>query len=453
MPDQNECEVNLLAHAIDKRDMSLLTGLGLSPNYFEVYNELATRLFNKYEEDRRVPSRKMIKEKYPDVFLPESIEGDAPEYAEQLRNHHAKNRLKGSFEKVRKLYLSDEWQKILDDLPEELLEIKQITDNKRVDNLTARAVDRYDVFQKQSEGEQVYPTCFAHPDLNDYLGGLNGGDLVTITARSGVGKTWTSLLDSWASWNNGCAVLIVSFEMSATKLGFRFDSIATAKNGKPGFSNFSLSRGFAVRDSDLDVEQRASKATEESAEEYRQYIEGLMEGHKEGKLSSIYVVTPENAGAELTPDYIHSLAKSLNVDLVVVDYLMLVPHKGNKELRNALAEIAVSFKRSAQELDVPYIVPHQLNREAENAKEVSLANFAESDDIGRTVDIAINVEKVGNLVTYKLLKARGGPSEKKFAWTWDYDSGVRHVVPFADIVQETESKSQKFSEDDFSDTF
>ncbi len=58
-------------------------------------------------------------------------------------------------------------------------------------DLIGDSLDRYDRFCQVAAGDTK--SAFAHPDMNKFLGGLRGGDLVIYVSRSGVGKSWTSL--------------------------------------------------------------------------------------------------------------------------------------------------------------------------------------------------------------------------------------------------------------------
>lgn len=440
MISRSECESNLISFAVERNDMGFLLAEGIGPEFFDVYSSLSDRMFKVYTEESRVPSFNMISKKFPDIRLPSPPdERDVVDYKQNLRRHHAEQLFMEEIKAIRQDYMNDDWEKVLDESPDRMQQIRNVLKPRKIVDIIGDAGERYETFRKRSAGEIVCPSVFSHPDMNDYLAGMRGGDLIVYVSRPGVGKSWSALSDAFASWRNDVPVLFVSLEMMEDANGYRFDSMNTAHGRLPGFSNYNLGRGFAVKDNYEEVHRRADNATTEFADEYMNYIQELEEGRKNGTLAPIYMVTPKNAGGKLTPEYIHSLAKELKVGLVIVDYMMIVPWNNNSlDERGRLAEVSRSFKESAVELDVPYIVPHQLNRASEKENNVTLANFAAADAVGQNADIGIEVKKHGDLLVYNLLKVRGGPTNKKFAWKWDYDSGVREVASIVSLLDDEE---------------
>ena len=69
------------------------------------------------------------------------------------------------------------------------------------------------------------------------MAGSGGEDLVVLTGRTNVGKTWIGEYFATMAWNMGYKILMYSGEMSTAMVGFRFDTL------NKHFSNMGLLNG------------------------------------------------------------------------------------------------------------------------------------------------------------------------------------------------------------------
>lgn len=424
-------ESALLSHAIASGSMGFLLQDQIHPSYFQHYYEESKALYKKFEKDGVIPSHSRVQKKFPDLPYDPPEERDLEDMKGELKQYHAKSIVQKALYEAQPLWSTDDWEKGLDQIREAADEADAVKSNHKIMDLTEHATDRYNYFQERSKGEEgeAWKLALAHPYMNEYLGGLEPGDLFVYAARPNIGKSFAALSDAVNIWRKYVTVLFVSLEMNTNKIGFRFDS----EYGH--WSSFNLSRGLAINIIDGSPLDRGRFATAESADEYMEYIKEMESKKKSGELPPFYVITPANAGRTITPSYINSQAKRLGAGLVVVDYMGLVrSDSGDTNEISRLDEVSWGFKESAERLGIPYIVPHQLNREAEKAKEVTVANFAGSDSIGRNIDTAAHIQAEDGYVYYNLLKVRGGPSNAQFGWYWDYDNAVRKPIDVTQMV-------------------
>lgn len=66
--------------------------------------------------------------------------------------------------------------------------------------------------------------------LDRVTAGLRPGDVTTIVARPGVGKSWTILKMAIAAWMSGASICLVSMEMTAVEMARRMIGMATGVN-------------------------------------------------------------------------------------------------------------------------------------------------------------------------------------------------------------------------------
>ncbi|RJQ47209.1 MAG: hypothetical protein C4534_01575 [Gaiellales bacterium] len=201
--------------------------------------------------------------------------------------------------------------------------------------------------------------------LDDYLQ-IRNGHLVFIAATPGVGKTSLAVQMSALAAENGLKVLFVSLEMSAEEIARRV----------------------------------AARAGLTEPQAIREYLRGM----------EIYYETTH------TPGGVREHVRSIEPDMVVVDYIGLMSadnnHK-NASRVNELATISRSLKVIARTADCPVIVMSQLNRQAApNEKGVArpqLHHLRDSGALEADADAVLLLHDDNDEKHVTLAKNRHGP--------------------------------------------
>jgi len=223
------------------------------------------------------------------------------------------------------------------------------------------------------------PTPFF--ELNNLLGGLNGGDLIILAARPSMGKTALTLnmvehiALSNPDWlGRRPRVLLFSLEMGKEQLVKRMI--------------FSRARVAAWK-------QKGDRIPEEDY---------LLLGEAVNELS----------GAELyiddTPDVsvmgMRARARRIKakdeLDLIVVDYMQLMHHPRAESRQMEISQISRSLKALARELEVPVIALAQLSRQVElrDPQIPQLADLRESGSIEQDADVVILLHRLERYPKY-----------------------------------------------------
>ena len=179
-----------------------------------------------------------------------------------------------------------------------------------------------------NDSEKIY---IGFPKLDDLLGGLEGGDMIVIGARPGVGKSAlvTQITSNLAE--RGKRIGFYNLEMKEKQVYERF----VVSQSSIGLTRLRRAKKFLG-----DEKERFDKANE------------VLE-----KKDSIVITTGSKSVSE-----IRSESRHMEYDIIIIDYLQLL--KSDKEYRgNRYAEVGAiskSIKALAMELNIPIIALSQL---------------------------------------------------------------------------------------------
>lgn len=173
--------------------------------------------------------------------------------------------------------------------------------------------------------------------LDDVIGGLFKGELTTIAARSGVGKTALALQIMLNCMEQGKKVLFISREMSNLQVFMR---------------NITKKTGISTND---------MKNKEISEESWKKII-GVMEEF--GSKDLIYINDRISTISELK-----RRIRQLKVDIVIVDYIQLMtPEASMQNREREVATLSRELKNITLDFNIPVIQLSQLNDEMKDLR-------------------------------------------------------------------------------------
>lgn len=242
-------------------------------------------------------------------------------------------------------------------------------------------------------------------DLDRLTNGFQGGDLIIIAARPGVGKSALAMnIVEHAAMKGGYSCAVFSLEMPRAQITQRMlcsigsVSLGKTKSGKLDKSDF----------------QRLWRASDSLS-------------HCKIFIDDSSMVTPEQILSKC-----RRLKSRNGLDLVVVDYIQLMNSAKNLENRQQqISDITRNLKIMAKELNVPILALSQLSRliERRDDKKPQLSDLRESGSIEQDADMVIfiskdetegeNTEKQG--ITLHIAKHRNGEiGEVSLDWIGDF---------------------------------
>lgn len=202
--------------------------------------------------------------------------------------------------------------------------------------------------------------------VDTLTGGIRGGDVGTIVARPGIGKSFIITKMAVAAWRAGASVSFISMEMSAVETARRIISMETGVN--PDF----LLRG------------RMSPWGEENVLHMLERLPGrppfnIMVGDLSKSVSDVDAMIME-----------------YGPDLVAVDagYLLSPTNKkqGSRRFEN-MAEVGQEVKGLALRRNKPIIQTVQFNRTGGPEDEMSLDQIGGTDVVGQVSSLVLGVRR------------------------------------------------------------
>lgn len=330
-----------------------------------MYLEFQRGYDNRYEVNPAVIVQKLSSEQFPGYLILDEIKNctvntttsaTVKSYAEVIVNEHKARQL-GKFLGAIKVSPND----IDNQIGRLITDLEALQDGKSVESKTLPEIVRENK-DKYFVDNEAGKTYIGFSKLDDMLGGLEGGDMIIIGARPGVGKSAlvTQITSNFAE--QGKRIGFYNLEMKEKQVYERF---VVSQSGI-GLTRLRRAKKFLG-----DEKERFDKANE------------ILE-----KKDSIVITTGSKAVSE-----IRSESRHMKYDIIIIDYLQLL--KTDKEYRgNRYAEVGAiskAIKALAMELNIPIIALSQLNRvsEARDTKEPTMAELREAGDIEQDASVII----------------------------------------------------------------
>ena len=223
------------------------------------------------------------------------------------------------------------------------------------------AIERIEEIENRGTGLSGLPTYFT--DLDNYLSGLQDGNLAVIASRPSMGKSSLALNIGTNVAKEGKVVAFFSLEMTKEELVQRVL-----------FSEAKVTSGDA-------------RKGQLGPEKWSRVVEAA------SKVNNLPLYFDDAPVITVTDIRAKSrrLKSAKSLDLIIVDYLQLMQSSSGDNRQQEIAEISRNLKNLARELKVPILALSQLNRaaEAREDKRPRLGDLRESGAIEQDADIVM----------------------------------------------------------------
>ena len=255
----------------------------------------------------------------------------------------------------------------------------------------------------ERQGDQLVGLTTGLRDLDDRLMGLKPGSCVVVAGRPSMGKSAFAQTLASHTAGEGGVVALFSLEMSKEEVLTRLLSMVGEVNSA------------RIRSGVANNQQLWDRLLEAGGiiHDWKLYLDD----------------SPEPTVTEIRAKC-RRLRQEEGLDLVIVDYLQLMPSAAGASSRTSdnrqqeIAEVSRSLKGLARELNIPVIGVSQLNRAVELRKDKRpmLSDLRESGAIEQDADIVLflyreeyyekDKKEVENLAEVLIAKHRSGPTGK-----------------------------------------
>lgn len=397
------------------------------PDYVNEFNFIKQHIA-KY---KNVPDKQTFLAKYPNFEIINVKESD--DYLlHQLSDETAYNQIRPIYEKSAEL-MNVSTRDGVEYLLSNLKNVQFNTGHTGID-IIKTAKDRYDTYLKlcAKQKDSFYATGFT--ELDELIHGFRRGEeFVAIFARTGTGKSWLSEKFAMSIWEQGGNVGYFSPEMTATTMGYRFDTL------RKHYNNSSLAWG--------------TKLPNEN--EYKEYVDELSKNK-----TKLLVSVSSDFGNKVTVSKLRQWVKNEKLDALFVDGITYVTDerrdKGDNKTQ-ALTDIAEDLMSLSVELHIPVFSISQAKRKKEDADAPDtgapeLDEIMWSDGIAHNASTAFSLRQKDSILDIKVVKSRSSRTGNTLHYSWDINHGTFEYVPSkTDGLNNTdkviEDNNDKFKED------
>ena len=412
--------LQILNRVISTKDISIITDNNLTIDYFLEYEDEYSFIKEHFDNYKNVPDTETFINRFPDFELLEVNESDRY-LVDAIREEYLYSKSVPVIKKAAELLKSDS-NEASRYLQSELVNLTPNYTTPYVDIIHSNS--RVEMFEDKSNNKDRWfiPTGFE--ELDDIIYGWQcGEEFVVIFARTGIGKSWVLVKTVQHAWEIGKNVGYVSPEMSADKIGYRFDTLNNH------FSNMALVRG---------------DKSKVSIDEYRQYNEKLAEHN-----NSILVSTPMDFNKQVTVGKLRTFVQANNLDMLAIDgitYMTDERYKRGDNKTTSLTNISEDLMALSCELKIPILVVVQSNRGGTEKDTPDLEDIRDSDGIAHNATKVISLNQKEEALVMKIKKNRDGKVGDKLTYLWDIDLGEFTWMPGDFDSATIERKEQKREE-------
>ena len=396
-------QLQVLNYILQEKDSNMLTTY--DKDFFFNYEDEYNAILNHFRKYKVIPDISTMLDNFPD-FTTMDINESKDYLQHKLYEEYVYNQSATIINNSTKGFTKDA-TKAVNDLVAKLSKIKPPNNSYGVD-IIQNAKERYDTLIDKLKEKDKYTFSTGLTELDMTIDGLQRGEeLVVIFARTNNCKSWIAEKLAVSVWEAGHNVGFFSPEMSALKVGYRFDTL---------YKNFD-NKGIQGSVADFD------------SSSYKKYTNELSSNK-----NVFSVTTPLDFDKKVTVTAIKNWILEKKLDMIVIDgitYMQNERSSGRQNTTERLTDISEDLMTLSVELGIPIIIVVQANREAARDKDGDVNEDApELDTIRGSDGISHNASKVISVVHRKetiilyINKNREGEVGQKLIYNYNVNNGI-----------------------------
>lgn len=395
-------ELQVISRVLNQQSSAIIENNNITDDYFITYPEEYQYIKQHKEQFGNIPDKETFLARFPNFQIIDVRETD--DYlVDTFNEEHLYALTVPIINKTAELVQTDA-RMAMEYLQAELPKLLMNNTRKIGNDIIKNSKERLDEYENKKINQDKFfiPTGFR--ELDNIIGGLScSEELVVIFARTGVGKSWVLIKILQNAWLEGNSVALLEPEMSATKTGYRFDTL------NRNFSNMKLLRG---------VEEDG----------YESYI-----GELEKNDTPFYILHPKDFARKVSVSKLKNFCKSNHIDILGIDgisYLYDERKEKGDNRSTMLTNISEDLMDLSIELGIPVLVVCQSNREgAKEEDSPNIENIRDSDGIAYNASLIISAKQKEEGLQLSIKKNRNGKNGDNLIYTWDIDRGTFNYLP------------------------
>ena len=417
-------QVQILSKILNTKDFSIVEKNLLGVEYFTGYEEEFKYIQEHYNKYGKVPDSITFLEKFPDFDIIDVKESNTY-LVDKIKEEYLYNKSVPVLQKASELYKEDA-NKAVEYILNSFKDIQPNYDLKGT-NIIENSLQRYDDYIDRKNNQDKWYFSTGLKELDEITHGIQRGEeFFVIFARVNQGKSWILEKMCVSVWSQGFNVGYISPEMTASSIGYRFDTLY--KN----FSNSSLVWG-----------NRSDKD-----KEYKEYLAELSK-HK----NKLIVSTPNDFGKKITISKLRNWIKQYELDMIAIDgitYLSDERYRKGDNKTTSLTNISEDLMSLSVEMKIPILAVIQANRGGviEDEGTPELENIRDSDGVSHNASKVLSLKQKFGILEIGIKKQRNGRVGDTLKYSWDIDKGTFEWIPSTEDTPEelkeaTEEKVQE----------
>lgn len=414
--------LQLINRIIKTSDMSLVINNNLTKEMFLGYEEEFDFIQNHYNKYNKVPDKETFLNQFKDFDLIEVTESNKY-LLDKLNEEWLYYKTVPVVQKVAELLKSNS-DDAVEYLLQELPNLTSIQKNEGVD-IIKNADIRLNTYKEKLNQKNISYITTGFEELDTIFKGFaKGEELVVLFARIGQGKSWVLSKMLSHAWQIGLNVGMISPEMSATKIGYRFDTLNN------NFNNNNLVWGKEEKD-------------------YDEYIQNLKQND-----NKFIVSIPQDFDKKITVSKLKNFCIRNRLDILGIDgitYLTDERYKKGDNRTTMLTNISEDLMSLSIELGIPILVVVQSNRSGVKTDDTDeapdLENIKDSDGIAANATKVIAIRQKASEGTLQLCirKHRDGKTGQTLIYNCDFNTGKFQYIPSKNDGLNPEMRKEKIN--------
>ena len=432
-PTKLEVERGFISKLLETGDMSSVNDRQIKPYYFSGMNVKVFRYLQEYfMKNNELPTSRVLASQFPDFTFESYVNTLGNEvvgteeplnyWCEELRKKVTHNTLCDSFEEVYEMLEGLNTQGALDKIKQTILHIESNLVETSAIDMTQDAENRKEMYRKRKENQGMIGIPMGIDKLDMILKGMQEKQLITLIAKTGLGKTWFYVLLASHCMLNNYRVLFFTTEMSEEQVEDRIEAMLMGMM----YGDFNYNK---FKSGTLD------------AEDEKRYFEFL---DRKEKLEPLIIETATGVSN------VNAKIQQYKPDVVFIDGVYLMEDdRGAEQDWLRVAHITRDLKMLAKNNKLPILINSQADRTTSTKTGPELDNIGFSSAIGHDSDVVLALFRDEEMLEdremkVKVLKQREGTTGSVLL-NWDF-STMNFSSIYSDVSQEqaNEGKNNNF---------